>query len=146
MRCRTEDGPTEEEIKRIARTCVRSISDAESDYYSDDRNSSNNDEDENSEEDNNDGFGRDRTRNQHRVRPKNRFKRFIRGSTEFHFDGRSDANRQPYNGHRNQSNFGHQNRDKKSNSTSDHDQSCMTHCFFREFKMVGSAAYDRSHS
>lgn len=154
MRCRTDDGPSEEEIKKIVRTCMRKLGD-----QSNQHNSDNSYEDSNSDEDHD-------NRNNYNNNNNNRGNRFARhadmvdrwqqqqgydnsygnrnqqsyGNNDYYGNNGFDtgnnfqnAGNSNYGNNRNLSNrIGNHNRDQNNVQ----DKSCMVQCFFQEMKMV----------
>ncbi|KAJ6645551.1 General odorant-binding protein 71, partial [Pseudolycoriella hygida] len=166
LRCQVEDGPSEEELKRVVRTCMRKLGDS-----SDRNNSDTSDEDSNSDESydnrkNNDNGKSDNNNN-------NRGHRFARDLVRYQQQGYDNAygNRNPQrydnsygnNGNtgfdygndfgnsgypenfENNRNYNMSNRNNNEGDSNDGGKSCMMQCFFQEMKMTNSEGFPDKH-
>lgn len=157
MRCRSEEGINEEEMKRIARTCMRNVGHRESN--SSDSNNSDGDDDNDSDDDNDnddnddDDYQNGRNRNQYNNRgggggggrPRQRYdyRRFRGGggSTYQQFDRQQTWGTDNTNHKQGQQSYQSNRRGNRydqnyATNNTDQDRNCLMHCFFREMKMV----------
>lgn len=136
LKCQTEDGVTEDDVRRIIRVCMRKI--GENTYG---ENSSEYDDD-------SDEYGDDeqeKRSNRRNAKTENNYgQQLNQGSywnngRNFRSGGYGDYNNQ-YDYGRNGGDRNDRNVNRKNNSLTDkqteRDRACMVHCFFQEMKMV----------
>lgn len=159
MRCQLDDGPSEEEIKKVVRICMRKLGD-----NSDRNNSENSYEDSDEENDNRNDYnhGKNNNNNNNNNNRGNRFARHAdmmgdRWQQQEGYDNvYGNRNQQRYdnnyygnngnNGFDMGNNYGHPSYDNRNHNLSNRnrnydrnnmeDKSCMMQCFFQEMKMV----------
>lgn len=136
VRCRTEDGPSAEEVKKVIRTCMNKLSDEQkgsSNLHS--KNDSDEDDDD-SDEDSNEKQNNHHSNNKQLNRGGNN--RNIKYQHESRFKRETKPNTMPMQP---QDNNDFQSKHSQLNH-SDHsisngqENSCMVQCFFQEMKMV----------
>lgn len=161
LRCRTDDGLSEEDMKRIARTCMKQVGNRDGDFNDNDSSNNSENSDNDSDEDNNDRNGRNRHQghqnqynqyNGKNSRQKYDYKRFSGLRDEKRYNRQQDwGNDNNYNNNNNNNNYNNNNNNNQRNQSNqnrgrydsnystnntDQDRNCLMHCFFREMKMV----------
>lgn len=168
LRCRSDDGLNAEEMKRIARTCMRNVGHRDSNSSDSDNSNSDdddNDDDSNSDDNNGDDYpGGGRNRNQYNNnrggngggnggggggRPRQRYdyRRFRDVAINAHeqtdrqqnWGSDNTNNRQGQQSHQQNRHNNRYDQQYATNNT-EQDRNCLMHCFFREMKMVWNCA------
>ncbi|XP_055715306.1 general odorant-binding protein 71 [Phlebotomus papatasi] len=129
LKCQTEDGPTEDDVKRIVRICMRKIGeeiDEDNDYDDDDQRDSD----------------QDNYRSRNRDHLRGRQGRYRRSTYR-----NSDRDRSRYSGSSGSSGSGYGQNNSQSNydRRSEYDRTCLIHCFFQEMKMTNEDEFPDKH-
>ncbi|XP_059621757.1 general odorant-binding protein 71 [Phlebotomus argentipes] len=122
LKCQTDDGPTEEDVKRVVRVCMRKIGeelDDNSNDYEDDEQPSD----------------QDNYRSRNREHLRGRQGRYRRSGYKNSSNGYGQSNNNN-NNNNNQSNY---------ERRSEYDRSCLMHCFFQEMKMTNEDEFPDKH-
>lgn len=141
LKCQTDDGVTEEDVRRIVRVCMRKIGDNTYDGndYSDD-NSDEYDDQDNDQERNNDRKHQ-RPEDEYRQRNRDHYRNFRNGD----YNDNDGYSRNNGGGDRNRNQNSNSNNNNNNQDTSltdkqtERDRACLVHCFFQEMKMVREA-------
>ena len=144
LKCQTDDGITEEGVRRIVRVCMRKIGentyDSDSDYDKDD--SEEYDDQDEKQEDNDRNYNRRRhygSEDDYRQRNRNQY----RGYRKSYSGGSYDDYDNGYGGYGSSRGGGGDNNRNGNNKNvsltdkqAERDKACIVHCFFQEMKMV----------
>ncbi|XP_055676980.1 general odorant-binding protein 71 [Lutzomyia longipalpis] len=123
LKCQTDDGPSEEDVKRVVRVCMRKIGEEL-------------DEENNDYEDNDQDTGQNNYRDRNRDHLRGRQGRYKRSGYRNSERSRSSG----YGG-------GHSNNNNQTNyeRRTEYDRSCLIHCFFQEMKMTNEDDFPDKH-
>lgn len=175
LRCRTEDGPGEEELKKISRLCMKKVGENESNSEDDNSGSSENGNDNDyygtANRNRNDGTNFN-NRNQRNKMNDNRYNQnqYNGQNVNYPGDGRDNSfgslqspardsnwpsangngNSYDWNGNQSYGSMGPRGQGRagtRSNQT-EQDRACFVHCFYHELKLVSplSASFRSTHS
>lgn len=139
LRCQTDDGVTEEDVRRIVRVCMRKVGENDEDNSEYDEDSSDYDDD--GEEDGGQrGGGGGRRKNtrygdDYRQRSRDHSRYFRKSFKNGYYDD--------YEGYSRNNNRRGEDRDRTggqnvslTDKQTERDKACVVHCFFQEMKMV----------
>lgn len=147
VRCRTEDGPSAEDVKKVIRTCMNKLSDEQNGSDHGSRDYSDEDDDDNEYDDNNDNHKRNNSHNNKQSNKGNNNRRnFSYQQLGTRIKRETKPNGMPLHPHdnndfqwRNQQQTHSEHSDRNSNK----DKSCIVQCFFQEMKMVCMKYYKK---
>ncbi|GAB0096386.1 General odorant-binding protein 71 [Sergentomyia squamirostris] len=128
LKCQTDDGPTEEDVKRVVRVCMKKIGES----FDEDSNDYDDDDQQDSDQDNYRSRNRDHLRGRQGRYRRSNYRNTDRG-------GGGGGNR--YSGYGQNQNQSQSNYDRRS----EYDRSCLIHCFFQEMKMTNEDELPDKH-
>lgn len=142
LKCRTEDGPTEVELRKMIQTCMKRVGNNAQSYGNQSNDNSNGydrygDNYDSSSNSNSDEYY---PHNQRRMKNKDnnqntRYKRRNRDKNNYHYD---EGNYQTTG------NYNRQQNENDRSSSDDRDRACIIQCFFQEMKMVSKISNTKS--
>ncbi|XP_037032545.1 odorant-binding protein 59a [Bradysia coprophila] len=162
LRCQVEEGPSEEELKRVVRICMRKLGDesdrnnAEDSYEDSNSNESydNNRRNTNNAKNGNNGRGNRFARDTDRWQQQNGYDNGYGNRNQQRYDNNRYGNNGNYGGEYGNSgfsnnesnrNFNMTNRNRNDNENDGYDKSCMIQCLFQEMKMTNNEGFPDKH-